>query len=155
MMVGAIYLYNTDWEGKRKLLRLQCVLICFMPWMVLAVTTVHGRPAISMANQRGSGATGATDTPFAGKASRLGVNAPAEGVHISMEAYTTTDHRQSPLGKEYDSDIDEESESDLQAATVKYTHSERAQITLPEAPRVNFTHDLTSKRAASPANEKY
>lgn len=53
------------------------------------VQSVHGRPAVSMAAQRGSGATGATETPFAGKPSRLGVNAVHDGVHISMEAYTT------------------------------------------------------------------
>ncbi|KAG9043616.1 hypothetical protein FS837_009332 [Tulasnella sp. UAMH 9824] len=104
------------------------------------------RPALTMGNPRGSG-TNTSEAAFAGKNSRLGVTKSLnDGVHISMEAYTTTDNRDLPEGKEYESDVDETgSESENGNGAVRYTRSERAQVKLPEAPRVGFTQDLTTK----------
>lgn len=111
------------------------------------------RPGLSMGNPRGSGTT--AESAF-GKNSRLGVTKSLnEGVHISMEAYTTTDNRDLPGAKEYDSDVDETgSESENGGGAVRYTRSERAQVKLPEAPRVGFTQDLTTKGATDAVNEK-
>ncbi|KIO32231.1 hypothetical protein M407DRAFT_18801 [Tulasnella calospora MUT 4182] len=112
------------------------------------------RPGLSMGAPRGSG-TNTSEAAFAGKNSRLGVTKSLnEGVHISMEAYTTTDNRDLPGGKEYDSDVDETgSESENGNGAVRYTRSERAQVKLPEPPRVGFTQDLTTK-AQNATDEK-
>ncbi|KAG8994081.1 hypothetical protein FRB90_000538 [Tulasnella sp. 427] len=109
------------------------------------------RPGMSMGGPRGSGTT--HESPFA-KTSRLGVTKSLnEGVHISMEAYTTTDNRDLPGSKEYESDVDETgSESEVGNGAVRYTHSERAQVKLPEPPRVGFTQDLTTPKSQNAAN---
>lgn len=66
-----------------------------------------------------------------------------------------TDNRDLPGAKEYDSDVDETgSESENGGGAVRYTRSERAQVKLPEAPRVGFTQDLTTKGATDAVNEK-
>ncbi|KAG8895577.1 hypothetical protein FRC00_007268 [Tulasnella sp. 408] len=64
-----------------------------------------------------------------------------------------TDNRDLPGGKDYESDVDETgSESENGNGAVRYTRSERAQVKLPEAPRVGFTQDLTTK--AQNANDE-
>ncbi|KAG8956350.1 hypothetical protein FRC04_004431 [Tulasnella sp. 424] len=116
----------------------------------------HGeghRPGLTAGNPRASGAT-TGESPF-GKNSRLGVTKSLnEGVHISMEAYTTTDNRDLPGSKEYESDVDETGSESENGGAVRYTRSEHAQVKLPEAPRVGFAQDLTTKGATGAANEK-
>ncbi|KAG9004461.1 hypothetical protein FRB94_002332 [Tulasnella sp. JGI-2019a] len=111
-------------------------------------TGPNGRPAMSAAGGKDNSFT---KPPRIATVTGLSTPAAPQGVHISMEAYTTHDRRgpspYQPNEKDFDDDLETGSEDDIiSPGAVTFTRSENPHIMLPEPPRTTTPSGLNGER---------